>query len=237
MPDTARCVAFIFARGGSKGLPGKNIKPLAGKPLIAWSIDAARACPEIETVIVSTDDPGIADVARAHGAEVPFMRPEELARDDSPEWLAWRHAIRWFQEARGAFDVFLSLPATSPFRAAADIEACLATLRADPATDIVITVRDAERSPYFNMVRHDEQGYARLVIEPAGAVSRRQDAPRVHDITTVAYAARPDFILAADRLFDGRVRSVTVPAERALDIDTPYDFMLAECIARSTMRP
>lgn len=236
MPD-ARCIAFIFARGGSKGLPGKNIKPLAGKPLIAWSIDAARACPGIETVIVSTDDPGIAVVARAHGAEVPFMRPEELAQDDSPEWLAWRHAIRWFQAERGAFDIFLSLPATSPFRAVADIEACLATLRDDPATDIVITVRNAERSPYFNMVRHDERGYARLVIEPSGAVSRRQDAPRVDDITTVAYAARPAFILAADRLFDGRVRSVCVPAERALDIDTPYDFMLAECIARSTMQP
>lgn len=237
MPDLPRAIAFIFARGGSKGLPGKNIKSLAGKPLIAWSIDAARACPGIESVIVSTDAEEIAEVARAYGADVPFTRPAELAQDQSPEWLAWRHAILWFQAARGPFDIFLSLPTTSPFRAVEDIEACLTTLRDDSATDVVITVRDAERSPYFNMVRHDEQGYARLVIEPDAQVSRRQDAPRVHDITTVAYAARPEFVLNSERLFDGRVRSVSIPAERALDIDTPYDFMLAECIARSTIRP
>src|SRR5437764_323228 len=90
-----RAIAFIFARGGSKGVPGKNIKPLGGKPLIAHAIDVARATPGIETVIVSTDDPAIADVARRFGAEVPFVRPAELAQDKSSEWLAWRHAIEW----------------------------------------------------------------------------------------------------------------------------------------------
>ena len=230
--DPKRHVAFIFARGGSKGLPGKNIKPLAGKPLIAHAIATARACPRLETVIVSTDDSAIAAVARDHGAEVPFLRPAHLAQDDSPEWLAWRHAIDWFQRERGAFDSFVSLPATAPFRAVADVEACLDRLHDRDDTDIVITVRPAERSPWFNMVRLDPDGTARLVNAPDQDIARRQDAPPVYDITTVAYAARPAFILAADRLFAGRVSTVQVPPERALDIDTPWDFRLAECIAR-----
>lgn len=228
-----RSIGFIFARGGSKGVPGKNIKPLAGKPLIAYSIETARACSGLEAIIVSTDDPEIAATARAYGAEVPFMRPPELATDTASEWLAWRHAIEWVQAQRGAFDVFVSLPATSPFRDVADVEACIDTLRDDPATDIVITVREADRSPYFNMVRLDDAGYARVVLEPPTSVVRRQDVPSVYDVTTVAYATRPAYVLGASRLFEGKVRTVLVPAERALDIDTPHDFMIAECIARA----
>lgn len=224
-------MCFIFARGGSKGLPGKNIKPLAGKPLIAHAIDVARACSRIETVIVSTDDAAIADTARSWGAEVPFLRPADLATDTAPEWLAWRHAIEWFEQERGEFGIFLSLPATSPFRSLVDVEACIDALEADPRADAVITVREAERSPYFNMVSLDANGYAGLVIPPEGGIARRQDAPRVYDITTVAYAVRPAFVRRADRLFEGAVRCVQVPAERALDIDTPYDFELAQAIA------
>jgi len=232
-----RAIGFIFARGGSKGVPGKNIKPLAGKPLIAYSIEIARACARLETVIVSTDDPAIAAVAREHGAEVPFLRPPELATDTAPEWLSWQHAIRWVEQDRGPFDTFVSLPTTSPFRDVSDVEACIDLLGKDAATDVVITVREAERSPYFNMVRLGEDGYAQLVIEPANAVVRRQDVPPVYDITTVAYVARPAFILKLSRLFDGQVRMVQVPAERALDIDTPYDFQIAECIAKLRCNP
>jgi CMP-N-acetylneuraminic acid synthetase len=231
MAKSMRTVCFVFARGGSKGLPGKNIKPLAGKPLIGHAIGVARACARIETVIVSTDDPAIADVARSEGAEVPFMRPAVLATDTAPEWLAWRHAIDWFERERGPFDVFVSLPPTSPFRSLQDVESCIDALVSDPGADAAITVREAERSPYFNMVSLDPQGYAGLVIPPVGGIVRRQDAPRVYDITTVAYAVRPAYIHSADRLFAGAVRSVEVPAERALDIDTPYDFQLAQAIA------
>lgn len=227
-----RTIAFIFARGGSKGVPGKNIKLLDGRPLIAHSIDVANACAGIETVIVSTDDAAIAATAREHGAEVPFLRPAELATDSSPEWLAWRHAIEWVQKDRGNFDVFLSLPPTSPFRNVEDVESCIRALAEDAAADIAITVKDADRSPYFNMVALDSQGYAGLVIKPTASITRRQDAPAVYDITTVAYAARPSFILKANGIFEGRIKTTKVPNERALDIDTPYDFMLAEAIAK-----
>lgn len=231
-----RAIGFIFARGGSKGVPGKNIKPLAGKPLIAYAIESGLACKSLEMVIVSTDDEEIARVAREFGAKVPFMRPAELATDTASEWLAWQHAIEQVQSLYGNFDIFVSLPVTSPFRDVSDIQACIDTLKADPATDIVITTREAERSPYFNMVKLDDSGYASVVIQSEGAVVRRQDVPTVYDVTTVAYASRPDYILHSKKLFDGKVRTVVVPAERALDIDTPYDFMLAECIAEMRMR-
>ncbi|MEZ0317549.1 MAG: hypothetical protein ACAH10_11715 [Methylophilaceae bacterium] len=230
--DKPRVIGFIFARGGSKGLPGKNIKLLAGKPLIAYAIETALACKSLDALIVSTDDHYIANIAREYGAEVPFIRPAEFATDTASEWLAWQHAIEWVKSNRGPFDIFMSMPATSPFRDVIDIQACINTLESAPETDIVITVRDAERSPYFNMVTLDGSGYAHVVIEPDKAFSRRQDVPVVYDVTTVAYAARPDYIMSAKKLFDGNVRTVLVPAERAIDIDTPYDFMLAECIAR-----
>ncbi len=224
--------AFIFARGGSKGIPGKNIKPLAGKPLIAYAIEVALRCPRLGRVTVSTDDTEIADIASVYGAEVPFMRPAELASDTASEWLAWRHAIDWVEKQQGEFDIFVSLPTTSPFRSIEDVAACIALLESDPETDVVVTVKKAERSPFFNMVKLDASGYASLVIPPQGQVLRRQDAPAVFDMTTVAYVARTSFIKRCSGLFEGRMRSVEIPAERALDIDTPYDFKLAEFLAQ-----
>lgn len=225
--------AFIFARGGSKGIPRKNVQILAGKPLIAHAIDVALQCPALGRVTVSTDDAEIAAVAATHGAEVPFLRPADLAGDASSEWLAWQHAIGWVEQHQGAFDVFVSLPATSPFRTVADVAACIELLANSPDTDIVVTVRKAERSPYFNMVKLDADGRASLVMssQEAGAVVRRQDAPEVFDMTTIAYVARTSFIKRAAGLFAGTVRVVEIPAERALDIDTPYDFRLAQLLA------
>jgi CMP-N-acetylneuraminic acid synthetase len=226
----SRIVACIFARGGSKGLPGKNIKNLTGKPLIAWSIEHALSVPRIGRVIVSTDSEEIAAVARAHGAEVPFMRPAELAQDDSPEWLAWRHALEFLKRDEGTMpEAMVSLPTTSPLRAPDDVERCLDAFERD-RPDMVITVTIARRNPYFNMVTVDGAGLARLVIPPAKGIARRQDAPSVYDITTVAYVARPEFVLSRQGLFEGRVSAVQVPPERALDIDTPLDFRVAECI-------
>ena len=229
----ARIVAFIFARGGSKGLPGKNIKVLGNKPLLAHAIATAKACPQIEAVIVSTDDDEIATVARAYGAETPFMRPAELATDDAPEWLAWQHAISWFQTHRGNFEVFVSLPTTSPLRAPGDVEACIDCLLKHDGTDMVITGSPAVRSPYFNMVKRNAAGVVTLAIE-GSQYSRRQDAPQLFDITTVAYVARPEFVLRSQGMFDGNVRLVEVPPERALDIDSAYDFELAEFLISRT---
>ncbi|EOX4279458.1 cytidylyltransferase family protein [Vibrio cholerae] len=220
--------AFIFARGGSKGLPGKNIKPLAGKPLLHYSIDSALAAPSIEQVFVSTDDAEIAQVARNGGAIV-IDRPAELASDTSPEWLSWRHAIEWVRANYGDFDGFISLPATAPLRAVSDIENAIEQ-RMSVGADICISVTPASRSPFFNMVKQTDSGMVELVIKPEGEVARRQDAPAVFDITTVVYATTPEFVLNHYGLFSGNVTSIEVPKERAVDIDDIYDFMLAEAI-------
>ncbi|PTT48730.1 acylneuraminate cytidylyltransferase family protein [Aeromonas sp. HMWF016] len=226
-----RTIAFIFARGGSKGLPQKNIKLLDGKPLIQYSIETAFATTGIEKVFVSTDDVAIASVARAAGAEI-IQRPAELATDTSPEWLSWRHGIDYVRSGYGNFDIFVSLPATSPLRDQKDVSAAINKLSKTGA-DICISVTPANRSPYFNMVKQSEDGYVELVNRSANGVYRRQDAPEVFDITTVVYAAKPEFVLEKNALFDGKVTSVLIPKDRAVDIDDIYDFMLAEAIVKS----
>ena len=226
-----KAVAFIFARGGSKGLPGKNVRPLCGKPMIAWAIEQAKAVKRISRVIVSTDSEEIAAVARQYGAETPFMRPPELARDDSPEWLAWRHALGYLQNEGGLPDAMVSVPVTAPLREPGDIERCLDDF-ARGSADVVVTVSAAHRSPYFNMVKRNEDGTVGLVISPVSNVSRRQDVPIVFDMATVAYVASPEFVLTKNAMFEGRVRAVEIPRERAIDIDTLLDFRIAECLMK-----
>jgi CMP-N-acetylneuraminic acid synthetase len=220
--------AFIFARGGSKGLPGKNIRPFGGKPLIAWSIEQALAVDRVDRVIVSTDSDEIASVAKDFGAHVPFIRPAELAGDQSPEWLAWRHALNFLKASEGGLpDAMLSVPATAPLRSQVDLENCLDEYEKGDV-DIVITVTEAHRSPYFNMVKENGDGTVGLVIPPQTAIARRQDSPVVFDMATVAYVVRPEFVFSNNSVFQGRVRAVQVPSRRAIDIDTLLDFQMAE---------
>ncbi len=226
-----KTVAFIFARGGSKGLPGKNIKFLNGKPLLQYSIETAKAVASIDYIVVSTDCNEIAEVAKANGAYV-IMRPSELATDTSPEWLSWRHAITHVNEHIGHFDIFVSLPATSPLRNSTDVISALDKLRESKA-DICISVTEASRSPYFNMVRILEDDSLELAIKSDIAVTRRQEVPEIFDITTVVYAAPVKFIMENSSIFDGKVVAVTVPKVRAVDIDDIYDFMFAEAIMKS----
>lgn len=230
MNKNAKVVAFIFARGGSKGLPGKNIRSLGGKPLIAWSIEHALAINRIDRVIVSTDCKEIAEVAVRYGAEVPFFRPDYLSDDESPEWLAWRHALNYLLEESGFLpSVMVSIPATAPLRLPIDIDKCLDEFENSNA-DVVITVTDAHRSPYFNMVKVGLDGSVGLVIPTNSAIGRRQDAPVVYDMTTVCYVMKSEFVMTKNELFSGLVRFVHVPSERAVDIDTLLDFQIAECI-------
>ena len=136
--------AFIFARGGSKGVPRKNLRMLGNKPLIAHSIECALACPSLGKVTVSTDDAEISTISKAWAADVPFMRPSELATDTASEWDAWKHAITWYEHQGDPFDILVSLPATSPLREVIDVETCLAKLLDHPEADAVIAVKEAE---------------------------------------------------------------------------------------------
>ena len=222
--------AFVFARGGSKGLPGKNVKLLNGKPLLQYSIETAQQSLLIDQVFVSTDDSEIAQVAKNCGA-ILIERPKSLATDTSPEWLSWQHAVKYVEENYGRFSTFVSLPATSPLRSVDDVNASINKLE-NPETDICISVTEASRSPFFNMVRKNHDNFYELVNKPEKTISRRQDAPVVYDMTTVVYATRPEFIKSKSGLFQGNVDSVIVPKERAIDIDDLIDFRLAESILR-----
>jgi len=235
MKNKCKCIAFIFARGGSKGVPRKNIKLLHGKPLIAYAIECALKSKYIDRVIVSTEDEEIARVACDYGAEVPFIRPTELADDKSSEILSWKHAINILKvknEIDIKNDIFVSIPCTSPFRIPIDIDNCIDILL-DNNTDLSITVKDAERHPSFNMVKMNEaNGLCSLLMPLETNVVRRQDAPKAYDITTVCYAGKADYIMKMQSLFEGQVVASIVPNERALDIDTEFDFKFAEFLMR-----
>ena len=224
--------AIIFARGGSKGLPNKNIKIFNGKPLIAWSIEHAKSISRISRVIVSTDSDEIAKTAIEFGAEVPFMRPKELATDESPEWLSWQHALEFLSKSDGCLpDLMLSIPTTSPLRDIEDINKIIDEYL-ENETDIVIAVSEGYRSPYFNIVKDLPNGYVELFIKNDKHISRRQDSPKTFDITTVAYAAKPSFVINNASIFDGRVRKIIVSKETSVDIDTLIDFEYAEFLLK-----
>jgi N-acylneuraminate cytidylyltransferase len=223
-------VGFIFARGGSKGLPNKNIMDFKGKPLIAWSIEQAKEIDLISRVIVSTDSLEIATVAEKYGADVPFIRPKDLATDESPEWLSWQHAINFLSGTNLPIpEIMVSVPATSPLRSSGDIQKCI-DLYLQGESETVITVSESGRNPYFNIVEEDKDGFVHISKSRTNGPNRRQDAPKTYDVTTVCYVTSPKFVMTHKSIYEGRVRKVIIPKERSIDIDDLFDFKLAEKI-------
>lgn len=222
-------VAAVFARGGSKGIPRKNLRRVGGQSLVELAIEHAQECSGVERVIVSTDDEKIADVARGAGAEVPWLRPQVLANDSAREWEAWRHLVSWLSEHGPLPSVLLVVPCTAPLRVPSDLDRCVEACM-EPGVDVAITVTESGRSPWFNMVTLDPSGNASLVLSPRNPISRRQDAPKTFDVGTVGFAVRPSFVLSNDGIYEGTVRAVTVPRERSLDVDDELDLVIAEAL-------
>ena len=225
-------VALICARDGSKGIKSKNLQYVGEHTLVGWSIHAAMQIDRLSQVLVSTDSARIASVAREYGANVPFLRPAALATDSSPEWLVWRHALEHLSESTTPVDGLVVIPPTAPLRHPNDIEQCI-DLFEQSDSDVVLTVTTANRSPYFNMVKSTGPSEVGLVIPPDKEIVRRQDVPEVFDITTVAYVAKPEYVMHAGGIFEGKVGSVFVPPERAIDIDTAMDLMFAQTLYAS----
>lgn len=227
--DGKNVLAVIPARGGSKGIPGKNIKDFAGKPLIVHSIEAALQCALITKTVVSTDDDKIAAVATAHGAQV-IKRPDELAADTSLVIDAIKHAILKVEEDGAGVDFVLLLEPTSPYRRQQDLESCVQALLDDRA-DSVATFIDAHVSPN-RLWRVTED-----VVEPyiKGAVPwlPRQQQPKAYELTGQIYGISRAVLFEDEEsisLLSGRKFAVITPSETALDIDTELDFMVAEKI-------
>jgi CMP-N,N'-diacetyllegionaminic acid synthase len=221
-----KTIASICARGGSVGVPGKNIRVLHNKPLIAHTIEQALAVKEINAVYVSTDDPAIAAVAQNYGARVPFLRPAELSTSNAPKIPVIQHLCNWIVQNDGDFDRVVDLDPTSPLRNVSDIEACLTLLDAD--TDTVITAFESEKNPYFNMVERKPDGNIGLVCKSAGMVVARQQAPRVYSMNASIYVWHRRTI--AKGLWDGKLKLYLMPRERSIDIDSPLDFAIVEML-------
>lgn len=218
----------VFARGGSKGVRGKNLREIAGRSLLSISIDLGRNCELIERVLVSTDSKRIMEAALAAGAEVPFRRPAELSKDDSAEWLSWQHLSQYLIDGGASpSDTLVSLPTTAPLRAMTDVVSAI-TLFHKQNYDLVLGVARTNTHPAFNMVRRSDRGDVSLMMPITVApVTVRQAAPQAYVITTTVYVTSLDFVLNSGSMFSGRVGSVVVPEERAIDIDTELELELA----------
>ena len=220
-------LGVIPARGGSKGVPGKNIRPVHGKPLIAYSIECGLKCPSIDHLIVTTDSQEIADIARKWGADVPFLRPKELAGDTAPMLPVMQHAVIAAEEYYDRrLSTLVLLDPTGPLRVVDDVEGCLKLFR-DSDCDAVISGNTAHRSPYFNMVMEND-GYVCLVIPTSEAIGRRQDSPPVYDLNTVVWVYSREALMEEAARIPARTLLYVVPPERAIDIDTELDFKILE---------
>ncbi|MCU0899029.1 MAG: acylneuraminate cytidylyltransferase family protein [Cypionkella sp.] len=220
-------LGHIGARKGSKGVPGKNFRTLCGKPLIDWSLDQLFANPRVGAVVVSTDDPAIYAHAVARGALDIGLRPAELATDTAPKWGVWQHALAASEPLCGPVSAFLDLDCTSPLRLPQDIDGALDVFEADHP-DMVMSVCEARKNPYFNLVEPDATGALQVSKPLPGGVWARQDAPVVYEHVGVVYVVAPDYLRRAKTIYEGRVVPFVLPAERCHDIDTPYDFRLVE---------
>jgi CMP-N,N'-diacetyllegionaminic acid synthase len=230
-----RVLAVIPARGGSKGLPGKNIRPLAGLPLLAHSIRAAALTPEVTRCVVTTDSADIADIARAHGGDVPFLRPAELAADDTPMAPVVRHALECVETEEGRpYDALLLLDPTSPARVPAQLAEAARRLAATPALDGVVSVSEPTFNPVWVGVRpDDERGGALSRYFPAGTgITRRQDVARFLRINGNFYLWRADFVrrLEASWFDEGTHAGLEIPEAQAFSIDDDYEFRLIEAL-------
>ena len=222
-------LAIIPARGGSKGIPGKNIKKFAGKPLIVHSIEASLKCPLVNRTVVSTDDDKIAEVSIAHGAQV-IKRPNELATDSSLVIDAIKYTVRKVEEEGDEVDIVILLEPTSPFRRAEDLEKCIQVLLEDKA-DSVATFTSSDVSP--NRLWRVSEDIVEPYIEGAVPWLPRQKQPKAHELTGQIYGLSKKVLFEKEdsiSLLLGRIYPVITPRETALDIDTELDFMVAEKI-------
>jgi len=223
-----KVLCVIPARSGSKGLPGKNIKELMGKPLLAYSIEHAKASKYIDRIVVSTDGLEIAGVALRHGAEVPFLRPNELAGDQSSTIDALLHAVEEVEGSGYGFDYLVLLHVTTPLRSAEDVDACIELLAGTNA-ESVFSVTEAHRNPYFNMVEVSDGRVS--LVKPGNFVSR-QTAPRVFDMNSSIYVWKKDALKEKKAVILDKTAIYMMPRERSIDIDDGLDFRIAEMILK-----
>ncbi len=223
-------LAIIGARGGSKGVKNKNIRPLLGKPLIAWTIEQALDSQLFDHVVLTSDSDEIMRISAAYGAEVFFKRPDEYATDTAPKIPAIRHALVESEKHFGKqYDYTVDLDATAPLRIIQDLVEALQQFELG-GYDALITAMPARRSPYFNLIEQDAQGRVSLSKKLDRPIARRQDSPRCFDMNASFDIWKRDALLNSDTLFTGNTGLFVMPEERSIDIDSELDWRMVEML-------
>ena len=225
-------LAIIPARAGSKGLPGKNIKELCGKPLIAWSIEAGFKSKYLDEVMVTTDSQEIADIAKSYGANIPFLRPDYLASDTATSFDAVKHTIEFYKnELNKEFDYIVLLEPTSPLREDDDIDNAIEQLFNSNADSIVGICKTEDQNPAF-LIKKDDNGYIYGYENKDMKVLRRQDISDVYFFEGTIYISKTDILLDKQTFYHGKTIGYEVPKYKSLEVDDMDDFIMVEAIMK-----
>lgn len=223
-----KILGLVPARGGSKGVPRKNVRSLSGRPLLAYTADAARASRRLSEVVLSTEDEEIARIGRGLGLDVPFVRPAELARDDTPMLPVVVHALRWLEEHGRSFDAVCLLQPTNPLRRAEDIDGCIELFERERA-DAAVTVLPVphEYNPHWTYLRC-ENGCIHLAMGERAPIPRRQDLPPAFHREGSVYVVRRDVVLEQESLYGRFLVGYEMDANRSVNVDSLDDWERAE---------
>mgnify|MGYP001806688857 CR=1 FL=1 len=226
-------LAVIPARGGSKGVPGKNLRPLAGKPLLQYTAEAALAAKRLDRIILTTDDPAIADLGRALGLDVPFLRPTDISGDASPVSQAMSHVLDHLAGQGAVPDILCLLQPTAPLRLAEDIDAALAPVMVGRADSCITVCASESCHPYYQY--RIEDGVPRLFCPEAREFTRRQDFPPAYQRNGAVYACRTEVFRAAGTFYGQRLHAHVMPQDRSVNIDSEDDLLYAEFLVTRRM--
>ncbi len=227
-------IGHIGAREGSRGVVGKNMLPICGRPLIDWSLDLLFDSSLVDVVVVSTDSEAIYSHSVARGALEIGLRPAELASDTAGKWQVWQHSLQAVEQQRGPADVFIDLDCTSPLRLSEDIDDAVALYKAEQP-DMVMSCCEARKNPYFNLVEPDESGALQVSKPLPGSVVARQQAPVVYEHAASTYVLNPQYLKNSNALYEGRVIPYLMPVERCMDIDSNLDFRIVEFLLQERL--
>lgn len=227
-----KILGTICARGGSKSVKNKNIRELIGKPLIAYTVEYFKKWGKADRIICSTDSKEIADIAKQYGAEIPFMRPAELATDNAAKLPVLQHALKYCEKQDGCrYDILVDLDPTAPLRKFNHIEEAFKLFIDSDANDLV-SVCESYKNPYYNMLEVDEKGYAHLSKELSQSLVRRQDSPEVYDMNASIYIYHRDFLINTDKIISDKMIIYKMPEITSVDIDREMDFQFTEFLLK-----
>tara|TARA_X000000950_G_C13909028_1_gene658210 strand:+ start:2305 stop:2997 length:693 start_codon:yes stop_codon:yes gene_type:complete len=221
-------ICLICAREGSVGIKNKNTILFHQKPLIEWTFKIAKQIKIFKKIYISTDSKKIMKIAKKNKIEVPFVRPKNLAKSNSKEIEVWRHALKYLKKIDRYPDILVVMSVTSPLRKKKQIIYSINKFIKDKA-DALITVKEPQNNPYFNMVQLNKKGFAKIVIDKK-KFYRRQQAPKVYSMSTICYVADPNYILKSKNLFDGKVSVAKFDKTSSIDIDDNFDLKIAKIL-------